>query len=176
MLRVRLATNLLFNLVLAIWVFHDARTRHARKPLFASFLTLLWGPLGVAFWASDRPLSTTDERRGGTAWVMAQTFVLAITALLPAAFLLLTGVIRDRAAVPGSLGDTMGVVPATIVITLTGWALFAGVAIALGSLSRNSRIVERGTSSVEAATPTLGPALVIAGAAAFAFALAASAQ
>ena len=115
MLRVRLATNLLFNLVLAIWVFHDARTRRARKPLFASLLTLLWGPLGVAFWASDRPLATTDERRGGTAWVMARTFVMAITALVPAAFLLITGVIRDRSAVPGSLGaTTIGVVPAAL--------------------------------------------------------------
>jgi hypothetical protein len=174
MLGVRLATNLLFNLVLAIWVFHDARTRHARKPLFASFLTLLWGPLGVAFWASDRPLAITDERRGGTARVMARTFVLAITALVPAAFLLISDVIRDRSAVPGSLGATIGIVQATILATATGWVFLAGLAIALGRLAHNSRRVERGTSAVEAASPRLGAALVIAGAAAFAFALAAS--
>jgi hypothetical protein len=132
MLRVCLATNLLFNLVLAIWVFHDARTRRARKPLFASLLTLLWGPLGVAFWVSDRPLATTDERHGGTAWVMARTFVLTITALVPAAFLLITSVIRDRSVAPGSLGTRIGVVPAALSVTVTGWALLAGLGMALG--------------------------------------------
>jgi len=173
-LRVRLATNLLFNLVLAIWVFHDARTRRARKPLFASLLTLLWGPLGVAFWASERPLATTDARRGGTGWVMAQTFVMAITALVPAAFLLISGAIRDRSAVPGSLGVTMGVIPAALMVTATGWALVAGLAIAIGRLSRNPDVVERGTSAVKPASLSLGAALAVAGAGAFAFALAAS--
>jgi hypothetical protein len=173
MLRVRLATNLLFNLVLAIWVFHDARTRRARKPLFASLLTLLWGPLGVAFWVSDRPLATTDERHGGTAWVMARTFVLAITALVPAALLLITSVIRDRSAVPGSLGATIGVVPAALSVTVTGWALLAGLGMALGGLSRNASS-ERGTSAVTSASPGLGTALAIAGTAAFVLALTAS--
>ncbi len=171
MLRLRLATNLLFNLVLAVWVLHDARTRHARKPLFASLLTLLWGPLGVAFWVSDRPLGTTDERRGGTAWVIARTFAWAITALVPAAFLLVTGVIRDRSAVPGSLGATIGVVPASAIVTAGGWVLLTGLALTLGALARNAQRVERGTSAVKPASPRLGAALVIAGAAAFALAL-----
>jgi hypothetical protein len=171
MLRLRIATNLLFNLVLAAWVFYDARARRARKPLFASLLTFLWGPLGIAFWASERPLATTDVRRGGTAWVIAQTFVLALTALAPAAFLLVIDVIRDRSAVPGSLGATMGILPASLIVTAFGWALLAGVALTLGTLARNSAIVERGTSAVKAASPRLGAALVIAGAAAFALAL-----
>ena len=174
MLRVRLVTNLLFNLVLAIWVFLDARSRHARKPLFASLLTLLWGPLGVAFWASERPLATTDARRGGAAWVMAQTFVMAISALVPAAFLLIAGAIRDRSAVPGSLGATVGVLPAALMVTAAGWALVAGLAIVIGRLSRNPGVVERGTSAVKPASLSLGAALAAAGAAAFAFALAAS--
>jgi hypothetical protein len=174
MLRVRLATNLLFNLLLAVWVFHDARTRHARKPLFASLLTLLWGPLGVAFWVSDRPLAAADERRGGTAWVMARTFVMAVSALVPATLLLVTGFIRDRSAVPGSLGATLGVVPAALMVTATAWLLLAALALALGRLSRNRTIVEHGTSAVKSASPGLGAALIIAGAAAFALALTAS--
>ena len=170
-MRVRLATNLLFNLVLAIWVFHDARTRRARKPLFASLLTLLWGPLGVAFWASDRPLASIDERRGGTAWVMARTFVMAITALVPAAYVLITSVIRDRSAVPGSLGATIGVVPAALIVTATGWVLLAGLAITLGGLSRNPGSIERGSAAVKRSSLSLGGALAIAGVAAFVLAL-----
>jgi hypothetical protein len=69
-LRARLSTDLLFNLVLAVWVWHDAATRRARKPLFASAITMIWGPLGLAFWASERPLASGEERQGGTAWVM----------------------------------------------------------------------------------------------------------
>jgi hypothetical protein len=148
MLRLRLATNLLFNLVLAVWVFHDARTRRARKPLFASLLTLLWGPLGIAFWASDRPLAAAEQRRGGTAWTMARTFVMAVTALLPAAFVLVTDVIRDRSAVPGSLGATLGSVAGSLSVVTGGWALLAGLALLLGAATRHPQIVERGTSAV----------------------------
>ncbi len=57
MLRLRLAANLLFTLLLAVWVYYDARTRGARKPVFAASLTVFWGPLGLGFWASDRPLA-----------------------------------------------------------------------------------------------------------------------
>lgn len=171
MLRLRIATNLLFNLLLAAWVLHDARTRRARKPLFASFLTLLWGPLGLAFWISDRPLTATDERRGGTGWVMARTFILAITALVPAGFLLVTGAIQDRVPVPGSLGASYGVMPASLVVTAAGWIGLVGLAFVLGRLSRNGTIVERGTSAVKPASPGLGAALAIASAGAFALAL-----
>ncbi len=129
-----------------------------RKPLFASLLTLLWGPLGLAFWVSDRPLATTDARRGGTAWVMAQTFVMAISALVPATFLLIAGAIRDRLAVPGSLGATVGVLPAALIVTAAGWALLAGLAFVIGRLSRNPGVVERGISAVKPASlePRLG--------------------
>jgi hypothetical protein len=171
MLRLRIATNLLFNLLLALWVFHDARTRRARKPLFASFLTLLWGPLGLAFWISDRPLATSDQRRGGSGWVMARTFVLAVSALVPAGFLLVAAAVHDRSPVPGSLGATFGIVPAALLITTAGWIVLAGLALLLGRLSRNAAIAERGTSAVKAASPGMGTALVIAGAAAFALAL-----
>ncbi len=174
MLRLRLATNLLFNLVLAVWVFHDARTRRARKPLFASLLTLLWGPLGIAFWVSDRPLAAAEERRGGTAWTIARIFVMAVSALLPSAFVLVTGIIGDRSAVPGSLGATLGVIPGSLCVVIGGWALLAGLALLLGAATRHPQIVERGTSAVPAPSPRLGAALAIAGAAALALAIVAS--
>ena len=104
---------------------------------------------------------------------MARTFVLAITALVPAAFLLITSVIRDRSAAPGSLGATIGVVPAALSVTVTGWALLAGLGMVLGGLSRNGSS-ERGTSAVTSASPGLGAALAIAGTAAFVLALTAS--
>ena len=175
MLRVRLATNLLFNLVLAIWVFHDAQDRGAHgSRCLPSLLTLLWGPLGVAFWVSDRPLATTDERHGGTAWVMARTFVLAITALVPAAFLLITSVVRDRSAVPGSLGARIG--RRARGAERDGDGLGAPRWSGYGARRPLAqwRAVEPGTSAVTSASPGLGAALAIAGTAAFVLALTAS--
>ena len=106
--------------------------------------------------------------------MIARTFVLAVTTLVPAAFVLVRGAIQDRSAVPGSLGATTGIVPASLVVTAGGWVLLASLALTLGALTRNSDIVERGTSAVKPAVPRLGTALVIAGISAFAFAFAAS--
>jgi hypothetical protein len=171
MLRARLSTHLLFNLVLAVWVWYDATTRRARKPLFASAITLMWGPLGLAFWAAERPLASDETRLGGSAWVMARTFVLALTALVPAAFVLIVADIRDRAAVPGSFGASIGVLPASIVVTAAGWALVTGGALVLGLASRGSAVVEHGTSAVTPARPPIEAALAVGGTAALALAL-----
>ena len=118
MLRDRLFTNLLFNLLLSGWVLHDARTRRAAKPAFAAFLALLWGPLGLAFWASERPLAMGERRAGGRGWAMATNFLLTWTVLLPSIFVLVVPAVRERSAVPGSLGAMLGVVPASAVVTL----------------------------------------------------------
>ena len=83
---------------------------------------------------------------------------------------------RDSGSIggAGSLGATLGVLPAALMVTAAGWALVAGLAIVIGRLSRNPGVVERGTSAVKPASLSLGAALAAAGAAAFAFALTAS--
>jgi hypothetical protein len=65
-------------------------------------------------------------------------------------------------------------VPAALIVTAMGWALLASLAIALGRLSRNPSVIERGTSAVTGASPGLVTALAIAGAAALALVLTAS--
>jgi hypothetical protein len=172
MLRVRLATNLLFNVLLAIWVLHDARTRRARKPLFAAALTLLWGPLGLGLWASDRPLAPS-ESRPGTGRTIARTFVLGWTAMLPALYVLLLPEMADRAAVPGSVPQRLGIAQAAGVIALGIWAGPAVIAWVLGSLG-SAVPAEQGTGDVRRAMPPLGWAVALAGLAALAFAFALS--
>jgi hypothetical protein len=156
MLRARLATNLLFNVVLALWVLHDARTRHARKPVFASALTLLWGPLGLGLWASDRPLAT---------------FLLAWTVLVPAIFVLVLPDMVDRSAVPGSFPRRVGVTPASAIVTTAIWLGPAIVALVLGSLADATAATESADSDVVAAQPPLPAACVLGGVAALIFAL-----
>ncbi len=137
MLRARLAATLIFNLLLAAWVLHDARTRRAPKPLFVALMTLLWGPLGLGFWASDRPLAG-GEHRASVGATLATTFALAWTALLPAIFVLALPEIRERSAVPGSLGRSMGVPVATALVALAIWIGPTLIALLLGRL--NSRV------------------------------------
>jgi hypothetical protein len=171
MLRARLATTTLFNLVAAFWVLHDARRRHARKPAFAAALAFLWGPLGVAFWVADRPLTLNERRVGGTGWVMARTFVLAWLALLPALFVLVGPVVAENAAIPGSLGRRFGLRTATLLVTSVVWCAPAALAVALGSATRERRNVERGSSATQGRSLPMTAALVLSGAAALACAL-----
>ena len=169
MLRARLATNLLFNVVLALWVLHDARTRHARKPVFASALTLLWGPLGLGLWASDRPLAA-GETRQGTARTIARTFLLAWTVLVPAIFALVIPDMLERSAVPGSFPRRVGVTLASAIVTTAIWVGPALVAVLLGSLA-DGGAPESGRSDVVGARPSLAAACVVGGIAALTFAL-----
>ena len=171
MLRARLLTSLVFNLVLAVWVLLDARARTARKPGFAAVLALMWGPLGLGFWQSDRPLRLGEARRGGTAWSVASGFLAGWVAMLPAVFVLALPVMRDRAAVPGSLGQQFGVLTATVLAVAMLWGAPALLAVALGLAGRRPQ-VEQGTSAVPGASLPSWMAAALAGLAALVTALA----
>jgi hypothetical protein len=163
MLRLRLAANLLFNLLLAAWVYYDARTRGARKPLFAAGLTLVWGPLGLGFWASDRPLAGGELRAGGAGWTMARTFAIAWTVLLPTIVALVVPDIRDRSVVPGSLGGQFGVPLASLLVSLAIWLPPLAIALGLGAMVRFRGPAEAGRPGVAPAKPLLVQAILIAG-------------
>jgi hypothetical protein len=169
MLRARLLTTFVFNLALAVWVWHDARRRRAAKPGFAGVLALLWGPLGLGLWESDRPLGPR-EARFGTAHTIARGFLRGWLALLPAMAVLAWQTMAHRAVVPGSLGRTIGLVPATVVALAIVWAGPAIVAVVLGAVSR-TRTAEQGHQSVTGSLPAWAAAS-IAGATALAAALA----
>lgn len=170
MLRARLLTTLVFNLAIALWVYHDARRRGGRKPLFAAALALVWGPLGLGLWESDRPLRQDERRAAGAGRNIARGFLTGWAALLPAMFVLGTDVIARRSAVPGSLGRQIGILPATAVVTSMVWAGPAIVALVLGGFGRPSS-VEHGTARTSAASLPLWIAAALAGAAALACAL-----
>jgi hypothetical protein len=157
MLRARLLTSLAFNLAVAAWVLADARARRANKPGFAAILALVWGPLGLGFWESDRPLALGEARAGGTATAIARGFLRGWVAMLPAICVLAYEAIAYRAAVPGSLGRQIGLVPATAVAVSMAWAAPALLALALGAIAKTSAI-ERGTSASVPGplSPTLG--------------------
>lgn len=169
MLRARLLTSLVFNLCMAVWVLADARARRARKPAFAALLALMWGPLGLGFWEADRPLAAGETRSGGAA-SFARGFLRAWAAMLPAVAVLVYAAVEHRAAVPGSLGRDIGLVPATGAVLSMAWGLPALMAVVLGRLARTGH-VEHGTSGALAGPIPARVAAVIAGAAALAAAV-----
>lgn len=59
------ASVLIFLVLMASWVWHDARRRGAKKPVFAAVLTLFQGPLWLAFYLAERPLCADERREGG---------------------------------------------------------------------------------------------------------------
>ena len=170
MLRTRLLTSLVFNLVIALWVLHDATARGAQKPRFAAALALLWGPLGLGLWESDRPLRQGEQRRGGAGSSLARGFLIGWVALLPAAFVLAVQATDYRAAVPGSFGRQLGIVPAAALTTSMFWGGPAVLALTLGWLGRRPTI-EHGTSATLAASLPSWLAVTLAGAAALVCAL-----
>lgn len=169
MLRARLLTMLAFNLVIAAWVFHDARARGARKPAFAAVLALVWGPLGLGLWESDRPLQRGQSRRGPAA-AIARGFLIGWVALLPSMLVLAMRVIEHRAAVPGSLGRQIGIVPATLAVVSMFWGAPAVLALVLGRLGRRSPFEQTGPQATATSLPSWAAA-ALAGAAALACAL-----
>ena len=171
MLRTRLLTSLVFNLAIALWVLHDATARGAQKPRFAAALALLWGPLGLGLWESDRPLRQGEQRRGGAGSHLARGFLIGWVGLLPAIFVLALQVTEHRAAVPGSLGRQWGIVPAAALTTSMFWGGPALLAAMLGWFGRRPTI-EHGTSAVPAASLPSWLAATLAGTAALICALA----
>lgn len=162
MLRARLAASLAFNIVLAIWVLLDARTRRARKPLFAAALALLWGPLGLGFWLSDRPLAAGERRTGGAGWTFALGFLLGWAAMLPAIVVLAHAAMADRVNVAGSVAERLGALPAALLATLMLWGIPALLAVAIG---RAVRQAGSGPSTSPAAPARSVPATAAAAAA-----------
>jgi hypothetical protein len=169
MLRARLLTSLAFHLAIAVWVFHDARARRARKPGFAAVLALVWGPLGLGLWMSERPLRQDEQRRGGAASI-AHGFLIGWAALLPAMLALAVQAVEHWAAVPGSLGRQIGILPAASVVTSMFWGGPAVLAFVLGQFARRAP-VEHGTASTPATSLPAWVAASVAGAAALACAL-----
>ena len=170
MLRARLLAAFVFNAVLAVWVWHDARRRGAAKPVFAAVLALFWGPLGLGLWESDRPLRA-GERRHGTARAIASGFLRAWAALLPAVCVLAWQAVDDRAAVPGSLGRQVGLLPATAAAVSLLWGGPALLAWLLGWLGR-AGAREQGSPLVTTASAPSWIAVMAAGGAAVAAAAA----
>jgi hypothetical protein len=149
----RRATLLLFGAiayflaVTAIWVWHDARRRRARKPLFATVLTIFQGPLWLAFYLADRPLCPDERREGGFGWNFARNFAIAWSiANAPLALIMLASALMGTASSSAS-NDLL-----IAVLAVAAWC--AGpplLALAIGRSVRQAEVIEQGGSAPQRA-------------------------
>jgi hypothetical protein len=119
-------------------------------------------------WASDRPLAP-GERRGSTSATIGHTFLLAWTALAPAAYVLIVPEMANRAAVPGSFAWRLRPFTASAVVALAIWGGPALVALFLGR--GHGSFSEQGRGAVRPGAIGLRWAVGAAGALALGFAL-----
>jgi len=63
-------------LVIAIWIFQDAKKRGAENGTKMAILTALFGALAAPFYFAQRPLLEGETRDGGKWWNVAKWFAL----------------------------------------------------------------------------------------------------
>jgi hypothetical protein len=129
-----------FLIITASWVWHDARRRGARKPLFAAVLAIFLGPVWLAFYLADRPLCADERREGGFGWNFARNSALAWSmGNAPLVLITLALALVPMTDVPAS--DETRIVVLGI---LTWSALPALVALAIGWMVRRADVIEQG--------------------------------
>jgi hypothetical protein len=143
-----------FLAVTAIWVWHDARRRRARKPLFAAVLTIFQGPLWLAFYLADRPLCSDERRKGGFGWNLARNFVITWSvANAPLALIVLAFVLM------GTASNDLWI----SVLAVAMWcAVPPLVALAIGQRVRQAEVIERGGSATQRARLRFGAMYTVA--------------
>jgi hypothetical protein len=136
----------ILNLVVAFWIFSDARKRKMELPgLWATgcFVLML---LVVPFYLAKRPLKAGEVREGGTVWSFCKSFSILWTALM---FVVGVGgkIATSNAVQKANLdpsGSGMAFVTGFGFIMIVGvWFLVLASVLAMGFYNRNS-ITEEG--------------------------------
>jgi hypothetical protein len=158
-------TSYLFNVLMALWLWRDARLRRAQKPLFGAFLAVWLGVPWIAFYLADRPLAAGETREQGFGWAMALAFRRSVTPLALLLCIYLT--IRWSDSRLFASGGAAATALFAAGVAGVAWFLVVAVARALGAPSRRADL-ERGEPHVRRGLP-FGAAATIATAAAAAF-------
>jgi hypothetical protein len=146
--------NATFNVLVALWIFSDARRRQAEKPLFAALATLLLGPLWLAFYLTDRPLCADERREGGFGWNWMRNFAWAWTGAT-AQWLAIAAVYpRAVDGAPSSLLDNAGPL-------LIFWLVPIGLALGVGYAVRRPDTVQPGGPAPARARVPLAAVFVV---------------
>lgn len=107
------------NAVVALWVFLDARKRHADLPGAWAAATFIIMVLALPFYLAKRPLIKGEVREGGPTWSFSKSFAIVWTALMLAA------------GINGKLATSAAVAKAGVTAGSSGAAMLSGFGLAM---------------------------------------------
>ncbi len=126
-----LSLNTIFVLLLAVWVFIDARAR--MNHVGWAVLTFFFGPIILVAYCAHRNLLMGEIREGGTGWNMSKYFGIYWTIMMPiVGFILMDSTSSDY--------QSFSVVGAIFFL----WFFVLVGTLALGLLVKQSSFVEVG--------------------------------
>ena len=135
------------NIVIAFWVFFDARNRKMDQPVLWAIGTCLLMIIVIPFYFAKRSLKDGEEREGGTAWNVLKFFAIFWTVFMfvgGVSFIMTAGDAVNKA---GSGAEQAGAVIGTawgmgMIIGL--WFIGIAGALIIGLFVKKSSIVEKG--------------------------------
>lgn len=128
-----LASWLVLNGVLAVWVVFDSRQRGA-NPLALGFATLVMGPIMLPLYRARRPLHPAEVRDGGPDWIVAANFAWLWTVYMAVGLFWVILTVTHNLPPnddPNRPSAIFGRGLAVIFITVCCWILPAGAALFL---------------------------------------------
>lgn len=138
------------NLIIALWVFFDARSRKMEQPILWAVRTFVIMIIVMPFYLAKRPLKEGEVREGGTAWNVIKSFaifwtvfmfVAGMAGMISAGHVVTnarSGAEQAGAAIGTALG--LGMIIGLWVVVLVG-------ALAIGLFLKKSSIVEKGPTA-----------------------------
>jgi hypothetical protein len=143
--------------ILAVWVFFDARGRKTNAILW-TVGTVLLGPVAIFFYLAMRPLKAGEVRKGGIAWNTLKNFAIFWTVLMSTevigwgAFLAMgsfSPVLQAEAKKVSTVLSQLMALGFSVIAVL--WLVPALGALFIGLIVRRSSIVEIGPTGPLAA-------------------------
>jgi len=135
----------LLSIGLAIWVFIDARKRHAAPEWAWALGTAVLAIVICPIYLAKRPLRAGELREGGRAWNVLKYFALLWTAFMGVVFAV--GLIGSAGNTPASGPERVGYVIGTTLgagVIVIVWFVVTVAALVLGLFLKQSSVIEQG--------------------------------
>lgn len=135
------------NVIIALWVFFDARSRKMDKPALWAIGTFLLMIIVIPFYFAKRPLKSGETREGGTAWNVIKSFAIFWTILMFVAgvsgMIAMGGVVNEADTGAAQAGAAIGsAIGMSMIIGL--WFVVLVGSLVIGLFLKKTSIVENG--------------------------------
>lgn len=137
----------ILNIIIALWVFFDAKSRKMEQPVLWGIGTFFIMILVIPFYFAKRPLKENEVREGGTAWNVIKSFAIFWTLLMfvagVAGMTAAGNVVNSASSGAEQAGAAIGTAIGMSMIMGLWFVVLVG-ALVIGLFLKKSSIVEKG--------------------------------